>query len=269
MDQARQWSLTDSVGTSSAFFAEKIANQFAVWQQDIWSFFAAIGKDFQAILKWIESHLPMEAQLKAKATLHQYASVANAADAAALAIEFPILNEILPQYNYWPATETAAISSPTTTQFADGGSLENTGIAAMAAYSDIQSIISFVNTSAPLQPWQGGVSDGHNGFIPGTSVIVDESIPPLFGYQPYNSNGTGYVPYAGVSSPTFPEYAHNQIFDSAEFPALLQGLWQNSGSSSNLPAKSPAIFQQTKLTVLANSWFGVAGGQVINVFGVI
>ena len=109
----------------------------------------------------------------------------------------------------------------------------------MVAYSDIESIISFVNTSVPLTAGQYGVSDGNGGFIPNTNVVVDESIPPLFGYQPYDSTGTGYVLYSKVTSSDFPQYAHSQIFDSSEFPALLQGLWSNSGSSPNQPAAAP------------------------------
>jgi hypothetical protein len=264
LNQGRQWSLADSAGTSSAFFAELIANQFAIWRADIWSFLTTLGKEFETIIKWIESHLPLQAQLKAKALVHRHAAVATMADLAA-PIEFPILDQMIPQYYYWPATESAPVTNLQTTQFADGGNLENTGVAGMAAYSDIESIIAFVNTSAPLEAAQYGVSNGSGGFIPGTFVSVDESIPPLFGYQPYNDNGVGYVLYAGASSPTFPEYAHSQIFDSSNFPALLQGLWANSGSASDANATSSAIFLQADLTVLANKWFGVTGGQTVTV----
>lgn len=264
-DQTRQWSLTDSAGTSSAFFAEIIANQFAVWEQNIWSFLETLGREIEAIIKWIESHLPLHAQLKAKAFVQRHAAVANAKDLAAARIEFPILSQMIPQYYYWPASQNAPVSNPQPTQFADGGNLDNTGVAAMAAYSDIQSIISFTNTSVPLSAGQYGVSNGSGGFIAGTYVIVDETIPPLFGYQPYNSSGPGYVPYAGVSSPTYPQYAHSQIFDSAEFPAVLQGLWASSGSSADKPATSPAVFSQPNLKVLENRWFGVTGGQTVTV----
>jgi hypothetical protein len=265
LTQSRQWSLTDSAGTSSAFFAEMIANLFANWEKDIWQFLITLGKDLEAIIKWIESHLPLEAQIKAKALVQQHAAVANTADLATAAIEFPVLSEMIPQYYYWPATETTPVSNPQPSQFADGGNLENTGVAAMVAYSDIENIISFVNTSVPLASGTYGVSDGKGGFLPNTNVIVDESVPPLFGYQPYDAKGGGYVLYSQVTSSDYPQYAHSQIFDSSEFPALLEGLWANSGSSANLPATSPAVFLQSNLTVLPNSWFGVTGGQTVTV----
>jgi hypothetical protein len=53
-------------------------------------------------------------------------------------------------------------------QSADGGNLENTGIAALLAYSDIDRIIAFINPMTVMQPGTYGVADGHGGFIPGT-----------------------------------------------------------------------------------------------------
>ena len=45
--------------------------------------------------------------------------------------------------------------------------------------------------------------------------IVDESIPPPFGYQPYESGqidqvNKGYVLYAGGRGTDYPLYANNQ-----------------------------------------------------------
>ena len=69
----------------------------------------------------------------------------------------------------------------------------------------------------------------------------------------------GYVLYAGAKGTDYPEYAHNQVFDSSCFPALLQGLWAASNGNSQ-----PAIFAQS-LPVLPNSWFGIAGGKTVTV----
>ena len=152
-----------------------------------------------------------------------------------------------------------------TTQFADGGNLENTGIAALLAYSDIDSIIAFVNPMTVMQPGEYGVPDGDGGVIPGTKLIVDASIPPLFGYQPYETGGPGqkggYVLYSQGSSPQYAIYANNQVFDSAAFPTLLQGLWTASGSGSYA---HPAIYSQ-RLAVRQNTWFGVTSAREITI----
>jgi hypothetical protein len=174
------------------------------------------------------------------------------------------LGDIDPAYYYWPATNPSVVPSPKPTRFADGGDFENTGINGMLAYSDIDSLISFVNTEIPMTTGTYGVSDGKGGYIPNTYIVIDESIPPLFGYQPYEEGdidqlNKGYVLYAGASGTDYPEYAHNQVFDSSYFPALLQGLWAASKGNSQ-----PAIFAQS-LPVLPNSWFGIAGGKTVTV----
>ncbi|HEX7239733.1 MAG TPA: hypothetical protein VF263_05680 [Longimicrobiaceae bacterium] len=87
---------------------------------------------------------------------------------------------------------------------------------------------------------------------------MDDCLPPLFGYQPY-VEGIGYVPYAGATNPSQPVFQYNQVFDSSDFSALLQGLWN---ASQNATAAS--TFSQT-LTTLENSWFNVAGGATVTV----
>ena len=134
----------------------------------------------------------------------------------------------------------------------------------MLAYSDIDSLISFVNTEIPMTTAKYGVSDGKGGYIPNTYIAIDESIPPLFGYQPYEEGdidqvNKGYVLYAGATATDYPQYAHNQVFDSSQFPALLQGLWAASNGNTQ-----PAIFTQS-LPVLPNGWFGITGGKKVTV----
>ena len=163
------------------------------------------------------------------------------------------------------ATLRAGSAQPIPSQFADGGNLENTGIAALLAYSDIDSIIAFINPMTVMQPGAYGVADGHGGFIPGTTLIVDACIPPLFGYQPYETGGLGenegYVRYDQSSSSKYQMYANNQVFEAAAFPALLQGLWAASGSGSYA---RPAIFTQ-RLAVRPNTWFGVTSAREVTV----
>jgi hypothetical protein len=73
------------------------------------------------------------------------------------------------------------------------------------------------------------------------------------------------VLYSETTDPAYPQYAHNQIFPSADFAAVLQGLWANSGASEGGQPTSPAIFSQSQLTVQPNSWFGIQGGQTVTV----
>jgi hypothetical protein len=262
--QLRQWTLTDIVGTSSAFYADELENQIAIWEAnpiELLKLLAQFGDD---ILKWIEQHLHPEVKAPAKAFVQRAAAAASADDLAEIKFSTPDLGAIDPAYYYWPVTNPSPVTQPAPTRFADGGDFENTGINGMLAYTDIASLISFVNTETPMATGAYGVSDGHGGFLPNTNIVIDDAIPPLFGYQPYEAGeidqrNKGYVLYAGASGTDYPQFAHNQVFDASYFPALLQGLWAASDGNAQ-----PAIFTQT-LPVLANSWFGIAGGRTVTV----
>ena len=261
--QTRQWSLTDAVGTSSAFFAEVLQNLIQGWRQNPADLAALVAHNADTIQHWIRMKLPIEARgaaaellrLNAHPLLGQPLLQATLSD----------LQEIIPSYQYWPVLDPQPSTQPMPSQFADGGNLENTGIAALLAYSDIDSIIAFINPMTVMQPGAYGVADGHGGFIPGTTLIVDACIPPLFGYQPYETGGLGqnegYVLYGQGSSNKYLMYANNQVFESAAFPALLQGLWAASGSGSYA---RPAIFPQ-RLAVRPNTWFGVTSAREVSV----
>jgi hypothetical protein len=247
--QTRQWSLTDIMGTSSAAFAETIQNQIAQWEANPVLFAEWLFKEGEAIWQWIESHLPEALHATAEALVARGGTGAEAnAD-----FTFPDPTGLIPQYLSWPVG--AAGANPIANTFADGGSLENTGLASMLAFSDIDSAIVCVNTETPMVAGTAGISDGNGGWLPGTMVVVDDSLPPLFGYQPYDAT-TGYVLYsAGGASPENMLFANSQVFESSVFADLLAGLWASAGSSA--PATQPAIFSQS-LTVQANAWFGVA-----------
>jgi hypothetical protein len=262
--QLRQWSLTDIVGTSSAFYAEEIENQIKEWEANPLEFLELLAQYADDILKWIEQHLDLAAKAPAKAFVLQATAARSAEDLAVMKFTTPDLGVIDPAYYYWPIANPSVVSRPAPTRFADGGDFENTGINGMLAYSDIDSVISFVNTETPMKAGKYGVSDGKGGFLPNTCIVIDDAIPPLFGYQPYeegdiDQRNKGYVLYAGASGTDFPQYAHNQVFDSSYFPALLQGLWAASNGNAQ-----PAIFTQP-LPVMANSWFGIAGGKTVTI----
>lgn len=270
VSQTRQWSLTDITGTSSAFFAEILQDQIAQWEQDPKEFFATLLDWSEEILAWIEKHLPSDKGELVKQFVIKNAALASVplVSAESFSFSFPDLQDIIPQYNYWPVANPTIVSNPQPTGFADGGSLENCGINALLAYSDISSLISFVNSEQPLAMGDYGVQDG-TGFVPNTCIIVDDAIPPLFGYQPYGYGtidecNKGYVLYAGAKcvDDDNAAYSVNQVFESSAFPTLLQGLWNaaNNGGSN----AAPAIWAQS-LTVLANNWFGIKGGNQVTV----
>ena len=250
--QTRQWSLTDIMGTSSAAFAEKVKNQIAEWKSDPAQFFAWFVKEGKAILQWIEDHLPFELRAPAKAIVARGArSVESAAG-----FTFPNPDDLIPQYPSWPVADGAPNPKPNI--YADGGSLENTGLASLLAYGDIGSAIVCINSETAMVQGNAGISNGQGGWLTGTTVIVDDAVPPLFGYQPYDDT-QGYVPYSpGKVTPQNQLFGQNQVFASTEFAGFLSGLWEAAGSAA--PATQPAIFSQS-LTVQGNTWFGVAAGS--------
>ena len=261
--QTRQWSLTDAVGTSSAFFAEVLQNLFQRWRNNPADLATLIARNADTIQHWIRTKLPIEVRSPAADLLRVYAHPIFGQPL--LQTLLSDLQKIIPRYLYWPVLDPEPTTQPMPSQFADGGSLENTGVAALLAYSDIDKVIACINPQTRMQPGAYGVADGQGGFIPGTALIVDACIPPLFGYQPYEAGGLGrnegYVLYNQGSSYKYPMYAKNQVFESMAFPALLQGLWAASGSGSYA---RPAIFSQ-RLAVQPNTWFGVTSAHEITV----
>ena len=182
--QTRQWSLTDAVGTSSAFFAEVLQNLFQGWRQNPADLAALVAVNADTIEHWIRTKLPIEARGPAADLLRLNAQPM--LGQPLLQTMLSDLQKIIPSYQYWPVLDPRPSAQPIPSQFADGGNLENTGIAALLAYSDIDNIIAFINPMTVMQPGPYGVADGQGGFIPGTTLIVDACIPPLFGYQPYS-----------------------------------------------------------------------------------
>lgn len=252
--QTRQWSLTDIMGTSSVAFAETVKNQIKQWEADPWLFLKWMWEEGEAIWDWIKSHLPLELHATASALVARGSVAAQGrTDISLPEISFPDIDELIPAYPSWPAGDGAANKNPNT--FADGGSLENNGLASMLAFSDIESVIVCVNTEIPMAARSVGIPDGKGGWIAGTQIEVDSSLPPLFGYQPFDDK-KGYVLYsAGHVSPEHQIFGNNQVFDSSEFAAFLSGLSAAAGGAVN--PTQPAILSQS-LTVQANTWFGVS-----------
>lgn len=245
--QNRQWSLADIVGASSAFFAGYLGSAMA----DVDALAAYALDHGTAALDGLEGYIDEQTMLKIhgiveRANKHEFAEV----------LALPRPQDLVPRYIYWPVRNAAPEPQAKPSMFADGGNLENTGITSLLAYQDVDSIIAFVNSQTPLAAGNKGIIDGSGNEIPNTRVVVDEQIPPLFGYQPYQA-GVGYVLYGGSGS----DYkSRSKVFLPSDFAALLQGLWNASG----MGAAKPATFVQV-LAVQANTWFGVPARSSVKV----
>ncbi|MCM2679403.1 hypothetical protein [Echinimonas agarilytica] len=271
----RAFSLLDIVGTSSAAFAEQVFNLFSDWKEDFSAMCHAIYHADESI--WNELKSVTEHDLEdlyhhllwaknATQNSHDFTSElkGTVADLRAMHVRLSSspLDAIVPQYQYWPIAPSM-LPQPAVkpTRFADGGSLENTGVAAMLTYSDIKSVISFVNSITPLScdsSVEPPETDPDQTLA--TTIEVDSQLPPLFGYQAFDHGQ--YKLYAGDSNPTNPQFKNSQIFASNEFGKLLYGLARASKGGQNA-----ASFQQT-LSILPNAWFGVKRSDTVTVLWV-
>lgn len=247
--QSSQWSLTDALGTSSAAFAEFLIQHMTLWHKSPTRFAAALRlhgpKAVEKLARGPEQAARLHAKLEAAIAASAAGPLAQS-DLHQSLRELAVLQSIVPKYQYWSPVNPPITDTVLESEFADGGSLENSGVASMLSYADIDNVIAFLNVETALSQDDQGI------------IVVDDCLPPLFGYQPY-VEGTGYVLYAGATNPSEPVYQYNQVFDSADFGALLEGLWNASNN-----ATAAAIFPQT-LTTLKNRWFNVAGGATVTV----
>ena len=146
------------------------------------------------------------------------------------------------EYDYWTVQNGGQPGQTYT--FADGGLIENAGLASMLANTDLDKIVVFVNGSQAVE---------HNASTFEYTQVPD-AIPPLFGFQPIQGvlDSDGYEPYAGANSPKDPLMRHDQVFESNRFNELLLGLKHATDGSTNT-----AMFLQTGLKVVQNDWYGI------------
>ena len=204
VQQPRQWALADIVGTSSAAFAQTVHDTLVDLAANPPRFAAALamhGEDAVRLIARSGGDAP-----SARTFIASRVASARSGNVGILDSELADFGALIPRYQYWPVRGAAPAPNIAPTDFADGGSLENSGIAAMLAYRDIDNVVAFVDTLATLAQDSNGV------------VIVDDSIPPLFGYRPYDSTvKDGYAPYStgpidATSAASY--YRFNQVFPS-------------------------------------------------------
>lgn len=265
--QPRQLALTDIVGISSAAFADTLQNQFAIWEQDPAQFLELLVELAEDVWEWLEGHLGDAGLAASHAFIAAPPRIKTVEEFTALKLDLGSLKDLIPRYQYWPVANAAPYPRTDPTRFADGGSLENSGVNAMLSYTDIENVIAFLNSSTAMAAAGFGMIDESGNEVPGTRVVITEEIPPLFGYQPYNPL-KGYVLYEGEPNPVFPQGKNSQVFESALLAEVIQGLWTASGSGAGTGTnKGSALYKQT-LEVQANAWFGVKGGRTVSVLWV-
>lgn len=244
--QQRQWAIADIVGSSSAAFAMTLRQ----WGD-------ALATNQQLFATVMREHRPAAAKFLRRTGVDTTGAERRLAAAGRAAVQgnfsetaalVSFLGDIIPAYQYWPVRNPPVNETIRTTEFADGGSLANTGVASVLAYSDIQNLMVFTNTATPMVQDADGI------------IVVDDSLPPLFGYQPYVP-GTGYVLYQGAASPNQPVFQNNQVFPSASFQELLDNLWSSSGKGTY---QNPPRYTQ-RLTTVSNAWFHVAAERAVTV----
>jgi hypothetical protein len=246
VEQPRQWSLVDAVGTSSCAYAETLLEYTRQLAQNP-QVFAAKLRELRPSLLAAAQEEGENGEERAAAAAKLDALIASADAGNALRFD---PDAIVPEYRYWPTLNVHAPELVPPIRFADGGSLENLGLATALSYSDVTSAIAFINTNQPLR------RDGNH-------IAVDDAIPPLFGFQPFDSV-RGYVPY--TNEPLVHDansvFRNNQIFPSTQFFPLIDALWVRSAGNT----RSPIVLQD--LVTVKKPWFGVAGGRSVKVLWV-
>jgi len=179
-------------------------------------------------------------------SLVDMAGISSAAFAQTVQDKFPEVDCIIPRYPYWP------VADPVQPQellywFADGGSLENSGICSLLARG-VPRIISFINSQTPLQA------------SPGAQVTVDSTVQLLFGIEPDAHSASLTESYVASAPNATPDFV--QVFESAKYYDLVNGL-----VDANLNHGGPAMFKQT-LTVLKNDNFDIPGGGTVDILWV-
>jgi len=178
-------------------------------------------------------------------SLSDMVSISSAAFAETIQKEFPILDGLIPKYPYWPVKgRNLSKNSVYPYEFADAGSLEDTGITSLLN-RNLPNIIAFVNSQTPLTKDSG-------------QIVIDSQVQLLFGIQPSAAS----LRYKEAKRRDVPndDVAFVQVFDSCHYNELAQGLWAANSGSYN----GTAMYLQT-LPVLPNANFGIQGNYNVRV----
>jgi len=265
IDQA--YSLIDSVSTSSAFFAEALAQYFMTEATDS-------GKR-EAIASQARKHATAEHKE------HLLSSLKEDVDDVEEFIEHSVkdfiekeafeLSDFVPSYNYWPIGEA---SENAQTLYTDGGTLDNTGVIGMLAQTDTGEanqapmwLVVFDNTSTPLEK----KSD---------NIIAGAQAAPLFGMSFNTDNGTYQAFTSDEKDPANQAFVATSlitVFDNkadkgqTPFDALVQGLYAtNCGAARGTTPDDATVntapaFHQMTLTTVGNTLANITAGRAVHV----
>ena len=274
--QRRPFSLSDAVGLSSVAFASGLEQKLDEWRRDHTALVDAMMNHSDNLTGWAEDHFEGEVPKALEKLLHRPTLVKfleksglGAKLDAELVKAINEINDFIPEQHYWPVRSAELQRSARSeeearpTRFADGGNLENTGIANLLTYLDVERIIAFVNSPTSMKSVDVGIiAAGSVEEVPDTRILVDNQVSVLFGYRGHR-DGKGYVLYADSELDTLPAeekpFRAVQVFAPEAFPETLRGLWAASHG-----LRRPAVFAQDLVTV-ENSVFGVRAGRRVQV----
>jgi hypothetical protein len=180
-------------------------------------------------------------------SLVDMAAISSAAFAQTVQDKVPEVDCIVPRYPYWPVADPVQ-SQELLYWFADGGSLENSGVCSLLARG-VGKIIALVNTQTPLQASSGA------------PITVDSTIQLLFGIEPDAASAALTESYVASAPNATPDFV--QVFESTKYYDLVNGL-----VDANINKGGPAMFKQT-LNVLKNGNFDIPGGGTVDVLWVV
>ncbi len=179
-------------------------------------------------------------------SLVDMASISSASFSQTAQDKVPELDCLIPRYPYWPVADPVQ-PEELLYWFADGGSLEDTGICSLLARG-VTRIISFINSQTPLQA------------SPGAPITIDSMVQLLFGIEPDAPSVSLTESYVASAPNATPDFV--QVFESARYIDLVNGL-----VAANITKGGPAMFKQT-LNVLPNANFDIAGGSQVEILWV-
>lgn len=270
---SQPYSLIDIVSTSSAFFAETIANLIKTEVSD--------PEKKKELISQIEAQLKPEHKetLLAKAKEDFLDTLDIGEDIVEIIGRYlenivikdlSFLDKIIPTYNYWPVGKVIQNQE---TRFTDGGTLENTGILGLLAQTDtgtnnqaLISLVVFDNTETPLEKKD-------------SQIIAAGQAAPLFGIDFDTKTGT-YQPFTEAqkdpANQDFKATSLITVFNNTEdssgntpFGNLVKGLYAAScgASSGEQPDDSKvnteAAFYELSLTTVHNPLANVTAGRSV------
>jgi hypothetical protein len=147
---------------------------------------------------------------------------------------FTDLRDLAPEAPHWPVRE-GPVPAAQAFDFGDGGVLENYGLISLLLRR-IETAVVFINTGTPLDL-------DYDPAGPVTSRDIDSYLPPLFGLVD---------PSTGTAT------QNNQVFATADYAKVVHELQAAKRSGG-------AVMAVTKLTTVANSWWGLPGGHQVRV----